>query len=112
VRHLGPVVLLRLTQATRLIVTAGLVTHRHVCAISRNIRGGAIATLLLGVVGAQVLRILGRGGQAFTLNHHVAEAAWLLLLGGDCLLQVLVLQDSLKRLISVPTVAPLSVVSS
>jgi len=44
---------------------------------------------------AQVLGVLGRGEQEFTLNHYVAEDAWPLLLW-DRLLQVLVLQDSLK----------------
>jgi hypothetical protein len=41
---------------------------------------------------AQVLGVLGRGEQEFTLNHYVAEDAWPLLLW-DRLLQVLVLQD-------------------
>jgi hypothetical protein len=37
---------------TRLVTAGLLVTHRHVCAVRRNVCGGAIATLL---VGTQVL---------------------------------------------------------
>lgn len=73
--HLRPIIILRLAEATRVVVTSGLVTHENVSALWSNVSGGGIATVLLLMVGAQVLVVLGRGEQEFTLNHYVAEDA-------------------------------------